>query len=1525
MAPPAAAPRDADLDTRFLNSCGAGNVREVADFLSAGVSPEATDTLGRTALIRAARAGQTEVIKLLLKDKRTVANASDPREGFTALAAAVRNNRLEAVRALLEDDRVDDRVERNYLDNRGNTALHWACQKGFTEIAKMLAEDPGSDLSLLNEEGLTASFVAKNNGHDEIRKLVLAAEARAKALAAEQARANASPRLERAVPPGTRGRKQKDRTSRQASPAPRELPALNQQRVESEAAVPPPQAQEVDPAAGPSTEPASGSGTAPTSSAHVSSCEPSSSSAPFRVVVDVDLLSSDDDEDEDIVLSDPAPPPIQAGSSAGCMFSSAVSARKPLRRKQADVTDLTDDAIDVDVPLPRFDSVQLRASKRQRTGFEPQSVWKPRPLLPLPLNLDGWIEGMDSNELDECIRLAVADLLRLDPGRELDTRCLPLLPDQVTTGIPTLPANLADEARAISDAEPLGPAKGRRHKHLLHHSACALHADLMDSELAALVSGHVRFIAMRAAVEERHVLWLREATALFDRMTKSAAEGAVKLELSAELKRMVEEHERHARGLAVVKLMRVYLDEANDDSWRSFPDLLRPRGIIRTAASAPRQSSLAPLLSHLSSRSMGTSHAGKLRPMPMKLKHSYRPCRHIARGSMDAEELLFNQLPCGVTCLTVGFSANEDCAPTNLLHAWIRPQIDLEFAVIHAVHDHSAAEGKPDSDKKPCTVYDIRTVRDWTGRPHVVSCGGDGGVFVWPLEEGARKGARLVCRSPDSQAVRIAVRPGGVGDMFAVGFSKGKVQLFLPGDRGVEYRLGLRDRSLTMTWKVPEEPGVTDMAWMRKLLVVGMDISIRVGKRKNYGAVCLVRVNERGEPEAQSTSRYTMAFPVSCLRVSHSGKFLAVGVTPSITEIGEREIKKPSDEVLHIFEYVNAKGTIRPLRRVDTGQQDMNEIVFSRDDRFMVTLCADGVAKIWDFAGLLRAEPVESGDDPATSERSRRTTRAQQQAVPAQTRNWEKSSAEALVAVLDHKDRKPRIKSGDGLKAAAWLRDGVLVIGGEDGRIAFYDPYSLGSFRINDEEGTRELLPFHVLEPGEQFSSITRMAVSDDETFLAVGHATGDVNLYTKGFSDEFGIPLKDEALAGSKEAVAGLAGEPAAAASGWYRIGDPMDTDDRASVFSVPESEDGTIEDDLEDGAAAAQGGHAPVEVVFGPAVPAEPEQADPPAQDGIGHEAAADLELATLPTEDAPADDLPSVSDDFDDLQSTVSGDIAIERQNEAGGSVHDSTFKDVEARDGASPTDAQTRAKRLVLISFGPDVANGDFPETAASFSDSAALRAALEAAAAIEVPSSALAVSPTLATPPTSGDVDADDEVIEIPVFPSSKSSGKGKERAGSSSLAGPPPKASAGSAPKRSLPPRAAAPGRIAGPVRAFVAQAVGAPIVEQWTLPGQPPKLIGREPPEVIDLCSDSDEPPEPAQEQPKEPPAGTEATDRPATGPAEGAEPPPAAPPRERSPPAVVTDSDDDGPYRLPNVKIKRRQKKDRSPTAEVFPPSGL
>ncbi len=119
--------------TTLIESAENGDTPMVELLLTAGMSPQAKDPKGWTALMYAAWNGHTATVWALL-DRGADVNAKDS-EGWTALMYAAWNGHTATVHALL-----DRSADANAKDNEGETVLTAATRQGDSEIVKLLKQ-----------------------------------------------------------------------------------------------------------------------------------------------------------------------------------------------------------------------------------------------------------------------------------------------------------------------------------------------------------------------------------------------------------------------------------------------------------------------------------------------------------------------------------------------------------------------------------------------------------------------------------------------------------------------------------------------------------------------------------------------------------------------------------------------------------------------------------------------------------------------------------------------------------------------------------------------------------------------------------------------------------------------------------------------------------------------------------------------------------------------------------------------------------------------------------------------------------------------------------------------------------------------------------------------------------------------------------------------------------------------------------------------------------------------------------------
>ncbi len=141
-----------------------GDTGAVDLFLAAGMSADARDSRGKTALIAAASGGSDEISRKLLSKGADV-NARDS-DGSTALMEAAQNDHKGTTRVLLENN-----SDVNIGDNSGRTALIRAAARGHSEMVRILL-NKGARVDLKDKQGRDALMWAEINDHSDVVSLL---------------------------------------------------------------------------------------------------------------------------------------------------------------------------------------------------------------------------------------------------------------------------------------------------------------------------------------------------------------------------------------------------------------------------------------------------------------------------------------------------------------------------------------------------------------------------------------------------------------------------------------------------------------------------------------------------------------------------------------------------------------------------------------------------------------------------------------------------------------------------------------------------------------------------------------------------------------------------------------------------------------------------------------------------------------------------------------------------------------------------------------------------------------------------------------------------------------------------------------------------------------------------------------------------------------------------------------------------------------------------------------------------------
>ena len=168
------------------------------------------DNDGTTAFHLACQKGNSDVVKIFMKNAAALSidlNRKD-NNGLTGFHLACRSGHSNVVKVILDcelfhDLQSNDLQERKYLspsciisssalridlnrkDNDGNTAFHYICQKGDSELVKIFMEHLASlsiNVKIKNNDGMTALDLANRGGRTDVVNILMenAAYARSK-------------------------------------------------------------------------------------------------------------------------------------------------------------------------------------------------------------------------------------------------------------------------------------------------------------------------------------------------------------------------------------------------------------------------------------------------------------------------------------------------------------------------------------------------------------------------------------------------------------------------------------------------------------------------------------------------------------------------------------------------------------------------------------------------------------------------------------------------------------------------------------------------------------------------------------------------------------------------------------------------------------------------------------------------------------------------------------------------------------------------------------------------------------------------------------------------------------------------------------------------------------------------------------------------------------------------------------------------------------------------------------------------
>ncbi len=121
--------------TPLMIAAAQGHPETVSALIKGGANVNATNTLGRTALMFASSNGFTAIVKDLLAHRADPNIVPKDDTGWTALIAAAHKGHVDVIRVLL-----DHGVDATIKDKEGKTALVWAEAQGHADAARVLTE-----------------------------------------------------------------------------------------------------------------------------------------------------------------------------------------------------------------------------------------------------------------------------------------------------------------------------------------------------------------------------------------------------------------------------------------------------------------------------------------------------------------------------------------------------------------------------------------------------------------------------------------------------------------------------------------------------------------------------------------------------------------------------------------------------------------------------------------------------------------------------------------------------------------------------------------------------------------------------------------------------------------------------------------------------------------------------------------------------------------------------------------------------------------------------------------------------------------------------------------------------------------------------------------------------------------------------------------------------------------------------------------------------------------------------------------
>jgi uncharacterized protein len=145
-----------------------GDVRTLREYFAAGRPVNETNSRGDTLLIVAAYHGQSDAVAVILSQKGVTIDARN-RMGLTALTAAAFKGQVGIARVLLKAG-----ADVNAANGSNQTALMFAALTGRTAMVDLLIE-AGADVTAADRQGNTPLSLARAQGAEDVVKRLEAA------------------------------------------------------------------------------------------------------------------------------------------------------------------------------------------------------------------------------------------------------------------------------------------------------------------------------------------------------------------------------------------------------------------------------------------------------------------------------------------------------------------------------------------------------------------------------------------------------------------------------------------------------------------------------------------------------------------------------------------------------------------------------------------------------------------------------------------------------------------------------------------------------------------------------------------------------------------------------------------------------------------------------------------------------------------------------------------------------------------------------------------------------------------------------------------------------------------------------------------------------------------------------------------------------------------------------------------------------------------------------------------------------